>query len=58
MAVGNIYAGIPMDAAGNYIGLPLIGLITPFTLLTGLLGLAMFLAAGATWIALKAPRCV
>ena len=43
-------------ARGNYIGLPLIGLITPFTLLTGLLGLAMFLAAGATWIALKAPK--
>lgn len=56
VAVGNIYAGIPMDAAGNYIGLPLIGLITPFTLLCGLLGLAMFLAAGATWIALKAPK--
>ena len=47
VAVGNIYAGIPMDAAGNYAGLPLIGLVTPFTLLTGLLGLAMFLAAGA-----------
>ena len=56
VAVGNIYAGIPMDAAGNYAGLPLIGLVTPFTLLTGLLGLAMFLAAGATWIALKAPK--
>ncbi len=56
VAVGNIYAGIPMDAAGNYAGLPLIGLVTPFTLLTGLLGLAMFLAAGAAWIALKAPK--
>ncbi len=55
VAVGNIYAGIPMDAAGNYSGVPLFGLITPFTLLTGLLGLAMFLAAGAAWIALKAP---
>lgn len=55
VAVGNIYAGIPMDAAGNYIGVPLLGLITPFTLLTGLLGLAMFLAAGACWVALKAP---
>ena len=55
VAVGNIYAGIPMDAAGNYSGIPLIGLITPFTLLCGLLGLAMFLAAGAAWIALKAP---
>lgn len=56
VAVGNIYAGIPMDAAGNYIGLPLIGLITPFTLLCGLLGLAMFMAAGASWLALKAPK--
>lgn len=55
VAVGNIYAGIPMDAAGNYSGIPLLGLITPFTLLTGLLGLAMFLAAGAAWVALKAP---
>lgn len=55
VAVGNIYAGIPMDAAGNYIGVPLLGLITSFTLLTGLLGLAMFLAAGACWVALKAP---
>ena len=56
VAVGNIYAGIPMDAAGNYSGVPLFGLITPFTLLCGLLGLAMFIAAGASWIALKAPK--
>lgn len=55
VAVGNIIEGIPMDAAGNYIGVPLLGLITPFTLMTGLLGLAMFIAAGACWIALKAP---
>ena len=55
VAVGNIYAGIPMDAAGNYSGMPLLGLITPFTLLCGLLGLAMFCAAGASWIACKAP---
>ena len=56
VAVGNVYAGIPMDAAGNYSGVPLIGLITPFTLLCGLLGLAMFCCAGASWIALKAPE--
>ena len=55
VAVGNIFAGIPMDEAGNYAGVPLLGLITPFTLLTGLLGLTMFLAAGAAWTALKAP---
>lgn len=56
VAVGNIYAGIPMDAAGNYNGVPLLGLVTPFTLLCGLLGLAMFCCAGACWIALKAPE--
>jgi len=55
VAVGNIYAGIPLDANGDYAGFPLLGLVTPFTLLCGLLGLAMFMAAGASWIALKAP---
>ncbi len=55
VAVGNVIAGIPMDADGNYTGIPLLGLITPFTLLTGLLGLAMFVSAGACWLALKAP---
>lgn len=55
VAVGNIFAGIPMDANGNYIGFPLFGLITPFTLLTGFLGLFMMLASGACWGALKAP---
>ena len=55
VALGNVIAGIPMDMDGNYIGIPLLGLITPFTLLTGLLGLAMFVSAGACWLALKAP---
>lgn len=55
VAVGNVIAGIPMDPQGNYTGIPLLGLITPFTLLTGLLGLAMFISAGACWLALKAP---
>lgn len=56
VAVGNIYAGIPMDAAGNYAGVPLLGLITPFTLVCGVLSLSMFMAAGATWLSLKAPK--
>lgn len=56
VAVGNILQGIPMDLNGDYTGMPLLGLITPFTLLCGLLGLAMFLAQGATWIAQKAPK--
>ena len=55
VAVGNIYAGIPMDANGDYSGVPLLGLITPFTLLCGLFGLSMFIAAGASWLAQKLP---
>lgn len=56
VAVGNIFAGIPMDLNGDYIGTPLLGLITPFTLLCGVLGLVMFIAQGVTWLALKAPK--
>ncbi|MDO4290846.1 MAG: cytochrome d ubiquinol oxidase subunit II [Eggerthellaceae bacterium] len=56
VAVGNILAGIPMDANGDYAGVPLLGLVTPFTLLTGVLGLVMFMAAGASWLAVKAPE--
>lgn len=56
IAIGNVYAGIPMDANGDYIGIPLLGLVTPFTLLCGLLGLSIFLTQGATWLAMKAPK--
>lgn len=56
VAVGNIFAGIPMSANGDYIGVPLLGLITPFTLTCGLLGLSLFLMQGAMWLALKAPE--
>lgn len=56
VAIGNVYAGIPMDANGDYNSIPLLGLITPFTLLCGLLGLSFFLMQGATWLAMKAPK--
>lgn len=56
VAIGNVYAGIPMDANSDYIGIPLLGLVTPFTLLCGLLGLSIFLTQGATWLAMKAPK--
>lgn len=56
VAIGNIFAGIPMTANGDYSGIPLLGLITPFTLLCGILGLVMFIGQGVTWIALKAPK--
>lgn len=56
VAIGNVYAGIPMNANGDYVGIPLLGLVTPFTLLCGLLGLSMFVLQGASWLALKAPE--
>lgn len=56
VAAGNVLQGIPMDAHGDYAGIPLLGLLTPFTLLCGVLGLALFLSLGARWIALKAPQ--
>ena len=55
VAAGNVFAGIPLSGNGDYVGVPLLGLVTPFTLLTGLLGLSLFVAQGAAWIAMKAP---
>ena len=56
VAAGNVFQGIPLNANGDYTGIPLLGLLTPFTLLCGVLGLVLFLSLGATWIALKAPK--
>lgn len=56
VALGNVIAGIPMAPNGDYAGVPLLGLLSPFTLAVGLLGFAMCLAAGAAWVALKAPE--
>lgn len=53
VAVGNVIAGIPMNANGDYVGVPLFGLISPYTLLTGLLGLALICTQGAAWLSLK-----
>ncbi len=55
VAVGNLIEGMPLDAQGNYTGVPLFGLLSPFTMLCGLIGLLMFMAAGVSWLALKAP---
>lgn len=56
VAAGNVLQGIPMNANGDYAGIPLLGLLSPFTLLCGVLGLLLFLAMGAAWVALKAPK--
>ena len=56
VAAGNVLQGIPMNAHGDYTGIPLLGLLSPFTLLCGVLGLCLFLSQGTSWIALKAPQ--
>ena len=40
--------------SGFYLAI-ILGLVTPFTLLTGLLGLSLFICQGAGWLSLKAP---
>ncbi|HWU04147.1 MAG TPA: cytochrome d ubiquinol oxidase subunit II [Novosphingobium sp.] len=56
VAVGNVLAGAPFrfdsDLRMTYEG-SLLGLFTPFTLLTGLLSVAMLALHGAGWLAVK-----
>ena len=55
VAVGNVIQGIPLNNMGDYVGLPLVGLLRPFPLACGLLGLSVMLLQGASWQALKQP---
>ena len=55
VAVGNVIQGIPLNALGDYTGLPLIGLLRPFPLACGLLSLSVMILQGAAWQALKMP---
>ncbi|MBW4331564.1 cytochrome d ubiquinol oxidase subunit II [Stakelama sp. CBK3Z-3] len=61
VAVGNVLAGVPFRLDGDlrpfYEG-TLLGLFTPFTLLTGLLSVAMLVLHGAGWLSLKAEGVV
>lgn len=56
VALGNVIAGVPLAANSDYAGVPLLGLLSPFTLVIGVLGFAMCMAAGAAWVALKTER--
>ena len=61
VAVGNVLMGAPFrldsDLRSFYEG-TLLGLFTPFTLLTGLLSVAMLVLHGAGWLSLKAEGAV
>lgn len=52
VALGNVVRGLPLTDGGTYEG-GLVGLLNPFSLLTGLVGLAMFVLHGAIWLALR-----
>ncbi len=52
VAAGNLMKGIPIDAGGNFTG-SFLGLLNPFSILIGLLSLAMFTMHGATYLAVK-----
>ncbi|HXY70463.1 MAG TPA: cytochrome d ubiquinol oxidase subunit II [Gemmatimonadales bacterium] len=51
VAVGNVLRGLETDAAGIRTTLP--GLLNPYALLIGVLGLVMFVLHGATYLGLK-----
>jgi cytochrome d ubiquinol oxidase subunit II len=51
VAFGNIFSGLPMDAAG-YHG-SLIGLLNPYGLLTGILFVLLFMVHGALYLSVK-----
>lgn len=55
VAIGNVIAGIPLDAHGDYTG-SFFGLLTPFALCCGVLGLVHMLMQGSAWMAAKAPH--
>ncbi len=59
VAVGNVLQGIPFrldsDLRATYEG-GFFGLLTPFTLLCGLLSVAMLVTHGAAWLTMKAEK--
>jgi cytochrome d ubiquinol oxidase subunit II len=55
VAIGNIVAGLPLDADGQYRG-GLLGLLRPFPLAVGLLTVALFVWHGAGWLVLKTDK--
>jgi cytochrome d ubiquinol oxidase subunit II len=55
VAMGNIIAGLPLNAHGDYIG-GFFALLNPFALLCGVLGLMHMLMQGCAWLAAKAPE--
>lgn len=55
VAVGNGLIGVSMDAEGNFTG-GLLELLNPFSLLAGLIAVALFAMHGAMYLFLKVPE--
>jgi len=51
VAFGNMFHGLPMDNLGYYGSLP--GLLNPYSLMTGLLFMTMFVCHGALYLAIR-----
>ena len=52
VAIGNILRGLPINQGGEFIG-TFFGLLNPYSILVGLLSLAMFTMHGAIYLSLK-----
>lgn len=52
VAFGNILRGLPIDSKGEFTG-TFLGLLNPYALSVGVLGLAMFIMHGGAYLALK-----
>ena len=52
VAVGNILRGVPVDREGNWTG-SFLGLLNPYSVLVGLVSLALFVVHGALYLQLK-----
>ncbi|MDP6636050.1 MAG: cytochrome d ubiquinol oxidase subunit II [Phycisphaerae bacterium] len=52
VAMGNVLRGLPLDPKGNYTG-TFLGLLNPYSLLIGIVGLAMLTTHGGIYLTLK-----
>lgn len=52
VAVGNVLRGLPIDASGNYLG-GFLDLLNPYSILVGVLALAMMTMHGAAYLTVK-----
>jgi len=57
VAVGNVLHGLPLDADGEFVGSFAL-LLNPFSILCGVLSLAVLALHGAAWLALKTTAAV